>query len=157
LTFVDADPARALDISREGLAYVREHRLPFFEAAIALDAAGLEALHGDRDRGLELFATTIDSYHRAGDTPDLAVMFANLAVFFDRDNQPEVAATVYGASTHHPIAGQNVHIAATVDRLRGTLGQATFDACAHAGSAMSTAEAVHYTQEQIETTWRHQS
>ncbi|MEO6653746.1 MAG: adenylate/guanylate cyclase domain-containing protein [Ilumatobacteraceae bacterium] len=155
LAFLDVDPPRALDIYRDGFAYAREHRLLFYESALALDAAGLEALHGDRDRGLELFASTIDAYQRAGDTPDLALMFANLAVFFDRINQPEIAAIIYGASTHQAIAGQSATGATAVEHLRETLDGETFDDCVRTGSAMGTVEAVKYAHEHIESTRRH--
>ena len=53
--FTETDPARALDTFRVGLAYTRQHRVPFFEALIARDAAGLEAVHGDLDQALTLF------------------------------------------------------------------------------------------------------
>ena len=52
--FTETDPVRALDTFRLGLAYTRQHRLPFFESLIASATAGLEAVHGDLDQALTL-------------------------------------------------------------------------------------------------------
>ena len=122
--FADADPARALDAFRQALAFAREHRLPYWEAIIAREAAGLEAVHGDLEQALALFDTAIDSFHRAGNVANLAVALAYLAVFFDRFERPEIAATIYGASTRH---GDQRHGSWTfphvVDHLRAVLGE----------------------------------
>ena len=98
--FTETDVARALTALRQGLAYTREHRLPLWEALLARDAARLEALHGDPEQALALFDTALEYFHRAGDLAQLPSVFAYLAGFFDRFGAPEVAATVYGASTH---------------------------------------------------------
>ena len=99
--FADTDPARALDAFHQALVLTQEQRIPFLEARVAQESAGLEIIHGDRDKGLELFDVAIDSYHRAGNHVDLAATLADLAVFFDRDGQPDIAATIYGTSTHY--------------------------------------------------------
>ena len=102
--FAQADPARALDAFRQGLAFAREHRMPHREGIIGREAAGLEAVYGELEQALALFDTTVDSFHRAGNIPNLADTLAYLAVFFDRFERPEIAATVYGASTRHGIS-----------------------------------------------------
>jgi tetratricopeptide (TPR) repeat protein len=155
--FAEADPARSLDTFREGLTYSREHGLPYFEALIARDAAGLEAVHGDLDQALNLFTTSLDSFHQAGDTASLAWTFARLAVFFDRTNQPEIAATIYGTTTHHPYTDQIDDLAAALDHLHQTLDAKTFDRCVRTGAAMNLTEAVHYAHHHINTTRQHQS
>jgi hypothetical protein len=50
LAFAQADPARALRVLRDGLAYTQEHRPPFLQGSLAPVAAGLEALHGTSGR-----------------------------------------------------------------------------------------------------------
>ncbi len=149
--FSETDPARALDTFRLGLAYTRQHRLPRFEALIARDVAGLEAVDGDLNQALNLFTASLDSFHQAGDTTDLAVTFAYLAVFYDRINQPEIAATLYGTTaTHHPVVLRFGAVVAAVNHVRDNLGTDSFDRCVATGAAMDTAEAVRYARTHIE-------
>jgi predicted ATPase/DNA-binding SARP family transcriptional activator len=153
--FNETDPTRALDALRIGLAYGRDHRLPLWEAAIARDAAGLEAVHGDLDQALDLFTTSLDSFHRAGNTANLASTLASVIVFFDRINQPEVAATIYGVTGRYPNANQAVGFAAAVDHVRDTLDADMLNDCVRAGAAMDLADAVRYAQDHINATRRH--
>jgi hypothetical protein len=67
----------------------------------------------------------------------------------DRFDRPDVAATLYGASTNHPGSQYFVDHPAVVD-LRAALGDATFDQCAAAGTAMDRADAVEYARHHIE-------
>jgi hypothetical protein len=92
--FAPADPARALHVLRDGLAYTQEHRLPMFEAAIAQDAAWLEARHGDVVQALALLDAVLDSFQRAGNVASVGGTLGVLAVCFDRLAQPDVAATL---------------------------------------------------------------
>ncbi len=150
--FTETDPARALDAFRLGLAYSRQHRLPIIEASIAQSAAGLEAVHGDLNQALNMFTTSIDSFHKAGDPTSLAGTFANLATYFDRINRPEIVATLYGMTTHIPVTNFFVNIGyqAAIDHVRNTLDTETFDHCVAAGAAMDTADAVRYARTHIE-------
>ena len=152
--FAQADPARALDAFRQGLAFAREHRLPHREGIIGREAAGLEAVHGEIEQALALFDTTIDSFHRAGNIPNLADTLAYLAVFFDRFERAEIAATVYGASTRHGISTMVMDLARVVDHLRSVLGQTSFDRCVATGAAMEPADAVAYARDQIQAARR---
>ncbi len=151
LAFAEAEPILALDTIRLGLAYTREHRLPFFEALIASSAAGLEAVHGDVDQALSLFAASVDSFHQAGETTMLAVTLAGLTEFFSRVNRPEIAVTLYGSTTRrHPATITSKSFAAAVEHVRNTLDTDTFDRCLAMGAAMDTAEAVRYAHAQIQ-------
>jgi hypothetical protein len=147
--FAPADPARALRLFRDGLAYAQEHRLSLLEASMAQEAAGLEALHGDPGQALALLDTTIDSFHSAGNLASVGTTLAILAVWFERFERPDVAATLYGASTYHPGSQYYVNLPAMVDHLRATLGDA-FDQCAATGAAMDLADAVGYARHHIE-------
>ena len=72
LAFVQDDPTRALTAFREGLEYTATHRVPLVQAIIAIRLAGLEAVHGNREHALDLFDTALDSFHQAGNKPQLA-------------------------------------------------------------------------------------
>ena len=135
---------RALHAFREGLEYADKHRLGFWEANLAQDAARLEAVHGDFDDALALFSAGINSFHRAGNVVFLAATFASLAVFFDRFEHPEVAATIYGASTRQPSIGLVPRLSEVVEHLRCGARRRRLRACVQIGVAMDTAEAVRY-------------
>ncbi len=139
-----------LEALREGLDYADRCRLPFWEANLAQDAARLEAVHGELDQALDLFSKGINSFHHAGNIVFLAATFASLAVFFDRFERPEVAATIYGASTRQASISLVPHLPEVVSHLRSVLGESTFDACVGAGAAQDIAEAVGYAHEQIQ-------
>jgi hypothetical protein len=148
--FTQADPARALRFFREGLAYAQEHRLSFFEAATGQEAAGLEAVHGDLGQALALSDTALDSFLGAGNVTSVGGTLAQLAVYFDRFDRPEVAATLYGAGRRHSPGLHFVYLPAVVDHLRTALGDAAFDQCATTGADMDLAEAVGYARHHIE-------
>ncbi len=148
--FVETDPLRALDAFRQGLAYTRGHRLPFTEEAIAQDAAGLEAVHGDLAEGLELFDTTINRLHQAGNVADVAGTLATLAGLFDGFERPEIAATIYGASNRLGNAVWVINLTRVVEHLRTVLGASRFEECVAAGAAMDLGDAVRYARDQIQ-------
>ena len=147
--FAEADPVRALAACRQGLAYARENRLPFYEAVIAQDAAGLEAVYGEFQQGLELFGTTIDSFHQAGNVM-LEGVLASLAGFFDRFERPEVAATLFGTGTHYDSTSWVVGVAGVLEHARTALGASRFDECVATGAAMELGDAVRYAHQQIQ-------
>jgi hypothetical protein len=147
--FAPAAPLRALRVLRDGLTYAQEHRLPLFEAAIAVEAASLEAAHGDLGQALALFDAALDSFQRAGNAGSLGGALALLAVWFDRLERPDVAATLYGAS-NRALSQYVVELPAVVDHLRAALGDAAFDQYAADGAALDLADAVGYARHQIE-------
>jgi hypothetical protein len=148
--FAQADPARALRLLREGLAYAQQHRLPLHQVAIAPEAARLEALYGDLGQALALFDAALDSFQRAGNVSSMGGMVAILAVCFDRFDRPDIAATLYGASTNLALSYYVLDLPGAVSRLRAVLGDAAFDQCAAAGAAMDLADAVEYARHHIE-------
>jgi hypothetical protein len=149
--FAPADPARALRFLRDGLAYAQDHRLPLFEAAIAIQVATLEALHGDPTQALGLFDASLDSFQRAGNVTLLGTTLAFAAECFDRFDRPDVAATLYGVGTNQAMGLYAVFdLPAVVDHLRAALGDAVFDQCAATGAAMDLADAVGYARHHIE-------
>ena len=120
-------------------------------ANMARDAAGTEAAHGDLKTGLELFDTAIDSSHRAGNVGILAIALVKLALFFDRVEQPEIAATIYGATTNYAMTSAMFPVPIAVDHLRTVLGDATFEECVATGAAMDISNAVQYARDKIQS------
>jgi hypothetical protein len=148
--YTESDPQRALDIFRDGLAYTRQHRLPFFEAVMAMSSAGLEAVHGQLDEALDLLTRSLDSFHQSGNTTDLDVTFAHLMVFFDRVEQPEVVATLFGTFVNKPGSLAYTAVVAQRDDVRNRLDTDTFDTCVRAGAAMTLTETVDYARHHIQ-------
>lgn len=149
-TYTETDPERALQALRSGFQVCREHRIPFWEANIARDSAGLEALHGQLCQALEMFDTTIESLHRIGNTAHLAATMVNLAGLFDRIGDPGVAATLYGTTMSHAATNMVINLTGTVERVRDLLGDAAFDRCVAEGAAMASGDAVRYARHHIE-------
>ncbi|MFQ5745556.1 MAG: hypothetical protein ACE5HV_18550, partial [Acidobacteriota bacterium] len=88
------------------------------------------------------------AFHRAGNQTDLPATICYVAMFFDRMDEPDIAATVFGSS-RMSAESWVVEMPAVLDHLRDTLGSETFDACVAAGAKMDPSAAVHYTREQI--------
>jgi hypothetical protein len=157
--FAATDPAHALDAFHQALVLTQEHRIPFFEARVAQESARIETLHGDLAHGLTLFDTAIDAFHRAGNTLDLCAVLAQLAVVFNRTAKPEVAATIYGTSSHyvsnaHRARWARASLAIALANLRSVLGDTEFDRCVAVGAAMELADAVAYARNQIQAARR---
>jgi predicted ATPase/class 3 adenylate cyclase len=148
--FAPADPTWALGMARDGLVYARENRLQLFEAMFAQQAAWLEAVHGDPRQALALFDAALDLHHRAGNATSTAGTFAYLVGYFDRFDQPDVAATLYGASANQAIGQYFGDLPAVIDHLRSVLGDPAFDQCAATGAAMDVADAVAYARHHIQ-------
>jgi hypothetical protein len=148
--FADADPATALSILREGLAFSQLHRLAIFEAFFLRDAAALAAVCGNPDEALELFDSNIDALRRNGDVAHMATTLAQLAMVLARLGQPVAATTLFGATVDYATVTRVADLGAVVYELRAALGSSQFDQCLAAGAAMGLSEAAQYAQEQIQ-------
>ena len=125
-----------------------------FEAFIARDAAGLEAVHGDLAHALALYDSTLAAFHRAGNVTISTRTLAELAVVFARIDRAEIAATLHGASHRLSPSERSETLRAAVDRVRVVLGEAAFDQQVAVGAAMDHASAVNYARAQIADTAR---
>jgi len=153
--FARTDPPRALDAYRSALTLAQSQPMSWFEAHIASQSASLETANGDIDKGLQLFDTAIDAYHRAGNHVDLPAVLAELVVFFDGRAQHETAATIYGTKTRYAAtAAWILNLSTAVAHVRGVLGDAVFDQCVAAGAAMEPADAVAYARDQVQAARR---
>ena len=149
--YARVDPARALTAWREGLEYVRQNRVHFFEGFIARDAALLKLVDADPEEALALFETAIDSFRQVGNVAQLTITLASVPALFERIDSFEVASTLYGAITCQP--GSEHHVPDLPDlagRLASKLGSDRFDDCASSGAAMDLSETAHYAREQIQ-------
>ena len=102
----DERPAGAGSLE-EGVAFVHEHRIHFFEGFLARDAARLNTSDGEPAVALGLFAEAIDAFHRAGNVPQLIITLASVPALFERLDRLDPAAVLLGAmsqessSFHH--------------------------------------------------------
>jgi DNA-binding CsgD family transcriptional regulator len=107
MAFSRSESRRALAAWDEGVAFVREHRVHFFEGFLSRDAARLHASEGEPEAALMLFSEAIASFHRAGNVPQLIITLASVPSLFERLERFEAAASLLGAmsqfesSFHH--------------------------------------------------------
>ena len=149
--YARVDPARALTAWREGLEYVQENRVHFFEGFIARDAALLKLVDANPEESLVMFDAAIDSFRRVGNIAQLTITLASVTSVFERIGSLEVAGTLYGAITCQP--GSDHHVPDLPDlaaRIAAKLGAKRFDACAATGATMDLSETAHYAREQIQ-------
>lgn len=144
---MDSDHGRAQRALQSALSCSREHRLEQIGNVCLREMALLEGLAGDVPHSLITFDRVIDTEQRAGNQTDLRGTLGTLAVLFDRQERPAVAATLIGASqdTHWPMG-----LPAARTHLREVLGEEGFAACVAAGAALAfPTAAVRYAREQI--------
>ena len=108
LAFSKADAQRALAAWDEGVAFVREHRVEFFEGFLARDAARLHTSDGEPETALVLFSGRNHAFHRAGNVPQSIITLASVPALFERVDRPEAAATLLAAMARQPSAALHV-------------------------------------------------
>ena len=97
MAFSKADPRRAFAAWDEGVDFVRQHRVQFFEGFLARDAGRLHTSDGEVEAALVLFADAIGAFQRAGNVPQLIITLASVPALFERLDRLEPAATLLGA------------------------------------------------------------
>ena len=150
-----SDSRRALAAWDEGVAFVREHRVRFFEGFLARDAARLHTSDGEPEAALVLFGDAIAAFHRAGNIPQLIITLASVPALFERLERFDAAATLLGAMTqqessfHHvpELAELEVRLAARLD------GKQTRELIT-AGACFSLDDAAGYARRQIDVARR---
>ncbi len=108
MAFSRADARRALAAWDEGVAFVREHRVQFFEGFLARDAARLHTSDGEPEAALVLFGEAIAAFHRAGNVPQLVITLASVPALFERLERFDAAATLLGAMSQQPSSFHHV-------------------------------------------------
>jgi len=151
LAWSKADPPKALETWDEGMAYLGEHGIGFFEGFMARDAALLHTSDGQLETALTLFDTSIETFLRTGAVSQLTITLASLPALFERLGRHAAAGTLLGAMTRQPAAFHHVpSLAGLGDRLRETFGDEPTQRWAATGSALDLPEAAAYALHQID-------
>ena len=108
MAFSKADVRRAFAAWDEGVAFVREHRVQFFEGFLARDAARLHTSDGEPEAALVLFADAIAAFQRAGNVPQLIITLASVPALFERLDRLAPAAMLLGALSREPSSFHHV-------------------------------------------------
>jgi hypothetical protein len=145
---LEADPLRARDVMRKGLAVAHESGNRYSETHLANILGRLEAQYGDPLAALDYLALAIRNYHDSGHTV-IRVPLAVVAALLHRLGRNEPAATIAGYAVRPLTTGWIPKLSAAITQLRDALGEATYEALACKGETMTTAEVVAYTYDQI--------
>jgi predicted ATPase/class 3 adenylate cyclase/DNA-binding NarL/FixJ family response regulator len=150
MSFSRSESRRALAAWDEGVAFVREHRVQFFEGFLARDAARLHTSEGDPDAALVLFDDAIESFHRAGNVPQLIITLASVPALFERLARFEAAATLLGAMSRHESSFHHVpELGELEPRLAAKLEAERVSELMAEGSALDLDDAAGYARRQI--------
>ena len=155
MAFSKADVRRAFAAWEEGIAFVREHRVQFFEGFLARDAARLHTSDGEPEVALVLFDEAIAAFHRAGNVPQLVITLASVPALFERLDRPAPAAMLLGALSREPSSFHHVpELGDLGDRINGALGKKRATELTSAGAALDLSEAAVYARQQIDAARR---
>jgi predicted ATPase/DNA-binding CsgD family transcriptional regulator len=155
MAFSRTNARRALAAWQEGIDFVREHRIHFFEGFIARDAARLNTSDGEPGAALGLFAEAIQAFHRAGNVPQLIITLASVPALFERLDRLEPAAMLLGAMSQESSSFHHVpELAELGDRLTSRLGATKAGELAAAGAGLNLDDAAVYARQQIDAARR---
>ncbi len=155
MAFSKADVRRAFAAWDEGVAFVREHRVQFFEGFLARDAARLHTSDGEAEAALVLFAEAVGAFHRAGNVPQLIITLASVPALFERLDRPAPAAMLLGALSREPSSNNHVPgLADLADRVGRTLGSVRAAELSSAGAALDLSDAAVYARQQLDAALR---
>jgi tetratricopeptide (TPR) repeat protein len=150
IAFSEADPDRALDALRWGLAIARDSGNRATESFLANTLARLEAKHADTASAFDHLTLAIRNYHDSGSTIMIRIALAGLAAFLDRLGRREPAATIAGYALSPMSAAAVPELDIAIAHLRDVLGEATYESLARKGETMTTAAMVTYAYDQID-------
>jgi predicted ATPase/class 3 adenylate cyclase/DNA-binding CsgD family transcriptional regulator len=154
MAFARADARRALAAWDEGVAFVREHRVQFFEGFLARDAARLHTSDGEPEAALVLFGEAIAAFHRAGNVPQLVITLASVPALFERLERFDSAATLLGAMSQQPSSFHHVPELADIRaRMSSHLGAQAAELEA-TGATFDLNDAAVYARQQIDAARR---
>lgn len=150
LAYSKVDAKRALLAWDEGIEFVREHGVRFFQGFMARDAARLHTSDGELESALNLFAPAIEAFRQAGNVPQLIITLASLPALFERLDRLEAASTLLGAMSREPTSQHHVpELIELGSRLTGRLGEQKAARFHSFGAAMDLNAAAAYATEQI--------
>jgi DNA-binding CsgD family transcriptional regulator len=155
MAFSRADVRRAFAAWDEGVAFVREHGVNFFEGFLARDAARLHTSDGEPETALVLFSEALAAFHRAGNVPQLIITLASVPALFERLDRPAPAAMLLGALSREPSSFHHVPELVELDeRVTRALGRARADELRSAGAELDLGDAAVYARRQIDVARR---
>ncbi len=155
MAFSKADVRRAFAAWDEGVAFVREHRVHFFEGFLARDAARLHTTDGEAHAALLLFAEALSAFQRAGNVPQLVITLASVPALFVRLDRPVPAMVILGALSGEPGSVHHVpELRELGDRVRGMLGAQRADELTVEGATLDLGQAAVYAREQLDVARR---
>ena len=155
MAFSKADVRRAFAAWDEGVAFVREHRVQFFEGFLARDAARLHTSDGEPEAALMLFAEAIAAFQRAGNVPQLIITLASVPALFERLDRLAPAAMLLGALSREPSSFHHVpELGDLGDRVSRKLGESRAAELTSAGAALDLNDAAVYARQQIDAARR---
>ncbi len=155
MAFSKADVRRAFAAWDEGVAFVREHRVHFFEGFLARDAARLHTTDGETHAALVLFSEALGAFQRAGNVPQLVITLASVPALFERLERPEPAMVILGALSAEPTAFHHVpELRELSARVRGTLRAERADELTGEGAALDLGQAAVYARQQLDVARR---
>jgi predicted ATPase len=149
LAFRNADPAGALDALRRGLVVAQDSGNRFNETQLAVGLSRLEAECGGPLAALDYNMLAIRHYHDAGNTVNVRVAQAQLAIIFDRLGRYEPAATIAG-SAFSPLTAALPEFSVAIAHLRDVLGDQSYESLARKGEVKTTAAMATYAYDQID-------
>jgi hypothetical protein len=149
--YIDADPSRALQAARRGLAVTRDSGNRFMESHMASVLAALEISHGDPVDALGHIILAIRNYLDAGSVAFLHSPLASLAVILDRLEHFDAAAVIASFAAMNPMSvAAGPKLADTIAHLREVFGDQVYESLARKGETMTTAEIVTNAYDQID-------
>ena len=155
MAFSRTNTRRALAAWEEGVGFVREHHVHFFEGFLARDAARLHTTDGEPDVALGLFASAIDAFHRAGNVPQLIITLASVPALLERLDRIEPAAVLASALSREPSSSHHVpELAELADRLAARMGASRMGGLAKLGAELDLDGAAGYARGQIDVARR---
>jgi DNA-binding CsgD family transcriptional regulator len=155
MAFSKADVRRAFAAWDEGVAFVREQRVEFFEGFLSRDAARLHTTDGEPEAALGLFADAIAAFHQAGNVPQLIITLASVPALFERLDRHAPAAMLLGALSREPSSFHHVpELADLGDRLGRALGKSRAAELISEGGALELGDAAVYARQQIDVARR---
>ncbi len=155
MAFSKADVRRAFAAWDEGVTFVREQRVHFFEGFLARDAARLHTTDGDPHTALMLFAEALSAFQRAGNVPQLVITLASVPALFERLDRPAPAMVILGALLGEPTTFHHVpELRELGDRVRRTLGEKRAGELTAEGTALDLGQAAVYARAQLDVARR---
>ena len=148
--FRDADPHRARDARRRGLAIAQDSGNRVIETTLAAGLSSFEAKYGDPTAAFDYVTVAIRNYHESGNTSMIGIPLVVLAALFDRLERREAAATIAGFAFNPLTAAAISEISTAITHLRDVLGDQTYESLAREGGTMTTSAMVSYAYDQID-------